>query len=212
MKLQKTTWILAIIALLLGSFVYFYEIQGKPKQEEIQANQKQIFDFQKEDIKELTIENNTEKLKFERTGNENKIWQMKQPEDVPASDAAVSFLLELLVEGKSDRTFTIPINQIKDYGLDKPLATVKVQLNNKTEHTIILGKPDFEDKFIYAQVDPPNQSKEELAIILVPKDFQYAVERELEEWKQPIETPSEKLDSNQPSPSQSPPTQPKPQN
>ncbi|MGK7876226.1 MAG: DUF4340 domain-containing protein [Xenococcaceae cyanobacterium] len=191
MKLQRTTWILLVLALILGGFVYFYEIQGAPKREAIQAKQKQIFDFEKEEIKEITIEKKEETLEFERTGDENKLWQMKQPEDVPASDAAVSFLLNLLVEGKSDRSFTIPSEQSKEYGFDKPFATVEIQLENQETHKLILGKPDFKDQFLYAQADPPSQTEQELTIILVPKDFQYAVERELEEWKQKEETPEE---------------------
>ncbi len=184
MKLQRTTWILVALALVLGGGVYFYEIQVKPKQEAIQAKQKQIFDFEEKEIKRLTIEKEEQVLEFERTDDENNPWQMKQPEDVSASDASVSFLLDLLVEGKSDRSFTIPRNQSKEYGFEQPLATVKVQLENQENHELILGKTDFNEQFLYAQADPPSETEQELEIMLVPKNFQYAVEREFEEWKQ----------------------------
>ena len=184
MKLQRTTWILVALALVLGGGVYFYEIQVKPKQEAIQAKQKQIFDFEAKEIKRLTIEKEEQVLEFERTDDENNPWQMKQPEDVSASDASVSFLLDLLVEGKSDRSFTILRNQSKEYGFEQPLATVKVQLENQENHELILGKTDFNDQFLYAQADPPSETEQELEIMLVPKNFQYAVEREFEEWKQ----------------------------
>ena len=184
MKLQRTTWILVALALVLGGVVYFYEIQVKPKQEAIQAKQKQIFDFEEKEIKRLTIEKEEQVLEFERTDDENNPWQMKQPEDVSASDASVSFLLDLLVEGKSDRSFTIPPNQSKEYGFEQPLATVKVQLENQETHELILGKTDFNEQFLYAQADPPSETEQELEIMLVPKNFQYAVEREFEEWKQ----------------------------
>ena len=184
MKLQRTTWILVALALVLGGGVYFYEIQVKPKQEAIQAKQKQIFDFEEKEIKRLTIEKEEQVLEFERTDDENNPWQMKQPEDVSASDASVSFLLDLLVEGKSDRSFTIPRNQSKEYGFEQPLATVKVQLENQETHELILGKTDFNEQFLYAQADPPSETEQELEIMLVPKNFQYAVEREFEEWKQ----------------------------
>ena len=184
MKLQRTTWILVALALVLGGSIYFYEIQVKPKQEAIQAKQKRIFDFEEKEIKRLTIEKEEQVLEFERTGDENNPWQMKQPEDVPASDASVSFLLDLLVEGKSDHSFTIPPNQSKEYGFDRPLATVKVQLENQETHKLILGKTDFNGQFLYAQADPLSATEQELEIMLVPKNFQYAVEREFEEWKQ----------------------------
>ncbi len=183
------TWILVAIAVLLGGFVYFREMQSKPPQEEVQVQQKPLFSFKEEDIKGLTLETPGKTLKFERTNDKNLPWRMKQPEDVPANDASVSFLLNLLIEGKSDRNVTITPEELKEYGLNKPLATIMIQLANQENHQIVLGKSDFKDEFIYAQIDPPSQGAKELTITLVPKEFQYAVERELVEWKQAAEKP-----------------------
>ena len=194
MKLQQTTWILLVLALGLGGFVYFQEIQAQKEREAVQQAQNKVFDFTEKQVLSLTIEKQKQTLKFERSNNEKTTWQMKQPNDVPADDASVAFLLNLLAEGKSDRSFTITAKQRKDYGLDQPLATVKVQLENKENHELILGKPDFNDQFLYAQADPSSEKEQDLKVILVPKDFQYAVERKLEEWKQKKET-SEKIDS-----------------
>lgn len=187
MKLQRTTWALLTVAILLGGGVYLYETVGKPHQQEVKAKQKQIFTFQEEDIKTLTIETKGQPLKFERTKDKNKPWQMKQPENIMASDAAVSFLLNLLVERQRDRAITVPVEQIKDYGLEPPVATITVQLANQETHKLILGNPNIEDLYIYAQIDPPPQASKEVQVVLVPKEFQYAVERELAEWKQPEE-------------------------
>jgi hypothetical protein len=191
MKLQKTTWVLLIVAVLLGGIVYFKEIQRTTQPEEVKAQNKQLFDFQEKDVQELTIETQKETLKFERTKRANNPWQMKHPENVQANDAVVAFLLNLLVEGKSDRTFTISEPQKKEYGLDKPLATINLQLENGTKHQLVLGNPDFEARSLYAQIDPSLKSDRNLQVILVPQDFQYAIDRDLTEWKQP-ETTSQK--------------------
>jgi Domain of unknown function (DUF4340) len=196
MKFQRTTWILISLALALGGFVYLYEIQGKDKRETIEAKQKQIFAFKAEEIKGLTIERNGQILKFEREGNDNKSWQMKQPENSPASDPTITFLLNLLVPGKSDRSFSVIGDRLQEYGLDRPIAKISLLLKNGKTQEIILGKPDFQNEFIYAQVDPPNQTQSEQKIILVSKDFQSAVERDLEEWKQKKPT-TEKSDSKE---------------
>ena len=60
---------------------------------------------------------------------------------------------------------------------------MKVQLENQETHELILGKTDFNEQFLYAQADPPSETEQELEIMLVPKNFQYAVEREFEDWK-----------------------------
>lgn len=185
MKFKKSTWILVSIALLMGGFVYFYETYSKPQQEAIQAKKQQIFDFQEEDIQALTIKKGKETLQFERINNANSSWRMKQPEDTLANDATVSFLISLLVEGKSDRNFTVSSNQVKDYSFDQPFATINIQLKNQSSHQLILGKSDFQDQSIYAQIDPPSQLPKEITVYLVDKSFQYALERDIAEWKQP---------------------------
>ncbi len=192
MKLRRTTWFLLGLALLLGGFVYVYEIQGKPQREAIEAKQKQIFTFPEKEIKELTIERAEQTLKFERTKDDRNPWLMKQPEEVPVNDGVISFLLNLLAKEQSDRSFTVSSDRLSQYGLDKPLATITIVLENGKKHQLILGKPDFQDKFIYALTQPPTNNKQKLEVILISKNFQYAVEREIEEWKQ-------KEENNQPS-------------
>ncbi|GBF79349.1 DUF4340 domain-containing protein [Aphanothece sacrum] len=184
MKLQKTTLGLFITAILFGGGVYIHEIQNESKQEETQSQEKKVFDFEEKDIKILTIETQGKTLKFEKTQNSQKPWQMKEPEDKVGNDAIISFLTNLLASEKIKRSFKVPTNQKKDYGLEKPLGIIKVELNDKTQHQLILGSPDFQGELIYAQVDPETQSQEQITISLVPKNFQYALERKPEEWLQ----------------------------
>ncbi|MBD2741454.1 DUF4340 domain-containing protein [Coleofasciculus sp. FACHB-1120] len=212
MKLKRTTWILILLALSLGGFVYFYEIKGAPQREAAQAKQKEIFSFEKDQIQALTVKSQEQTLKFERVTQEAvdktsiSQWQMKAPSNAPASDPSVSYLLNLLVDGKSDRTLSIFPNQLQEYGLDKPQATVEVRLNNQQTHQIILGKPNFNSSFLYAQVDPPAQTPQQLEVLLVPIDFEYGVKRPLSEWKakETVQKDSPDKTSDKAIPSQSP--------
>jgi hypothetical protein len=186
MRLQKTTWILIILAVGLTGLVYFYEFHDRANKEEVQSGAKKLFSFQEEDIQSIEINIKGENLKFEITGNGERLWEMKSPETARASSAALSYLTNLLVETKSDRTFTIPPSELEEYGLDKPLATVTITLTNQQVHQMVLGKTDLEDKQIYALIDANRSSKTEVEVSLIPKDFQYAVDRQLNEWKEPI--------------------------
>jgi len=200
MKLQRTTLILLLLALGLGGFVYFYERVATPQQEAAKVQAKKIFAFKKEEIQTLTIKNNTEALKFERVnppaGTQTRLssWQMIEPLNTPASEPAISYLLDLLVQGKSDRTFNILESQRSDYGLDQPFSTVEITLKNQRTHRIILGKPDFDRKFLYAQIDSAANKPQTLEVALVPIDFEYGVKRPLSEWQAKEES------SNKPSP------------
>ncbi|MEQ8466381.1 DUF4340 domain-containing protein [Coleofasciculus sp. E1-EBD-02] len=197
MKLQKTTWVLLIVALFLGGFVYFYEIVGTPQREAAKEAEKQLFSFEEDEIQQVNIYIQEESRKFERVSEPEPGWRMTEPKEVPASDPSVAFLLNLLVEGKSDRIIpNVPPENLKDYGLDKPQAMVTVRLKNDETHEILLGKPDFNNSFLYAQIDPFSDKSQQSNVFLVPMDFEYAVNRPLSEWEQPQETITEETESS----------------
>ncbi len=183
MKLKNSTWILVIVAIVLGTGVYIYETYTKPLQSAQQQQQKRLFSFSSDDIQTLTIESKGKTLEFERTGDSNTPWRMTEPENVIASDAAVSFLTDLLENGSAERTFSVASTQKGEYGLDNPQGVVKLTLKNGQSHQIILGKPNFEDRFLYALIDPA-QNTGQINISLVDKSFGYAIDRSLSEWKQ----------------------------
>ncbi|MBD2042548.1 DUF4340 domain-containing protein [Microcoleus sp. FACHB-672] len=124
---------------------------------------------------------------------------------MPASDASVAYLLSLLSSSKSARTIvmTNPAKQRQDFGLDEPVGTVEVKLKNQQTHRLILGKPDFNQSFLYAQANPSENRLEAIEVLLVPTDFENAVDRPLLEWKKeykdskpPETTPKDKKPQN----------------
>lgn len=184
MKLQRTTLILLLLALSLGVFVYFYEVQGASKQQLAKDQKQQIFSFEQEQVQSFTLKTKEQTLLFEREDNVSKpIWRMKAPSNTLASDAAVSYLMDLVVKGKSNRTIQVAAAQLQEYGLAQPQAIIEVKLKNQQTHQLILGKPDFNRNFLYAQADPPTKPAGNVDVLLVSPDFENAVERHLSEWK-----------------------------
>lgn len=194
MKLQQTTLILLGTAIVLGSFVYFHEIQNATQREAPKTIKQPIFSFKDEQVQSVTINLKDQTLEFERVSGQQTNWRMKTPQETLASDASVAFLLNLLVEGKSDRTFPIQSNQLPEYGLDKPSATVTVKLKNQVIHRLILGKPDFNRSFLYAQADPASHLPQQ-QVLLVPMDFEYGVNRPMAEWQFKQEKPASSMPS-----------------
>jgi hypothetical protein len=98
---------------------------------------------------------------------------------------------------------TNPAKQRQDFGLDEPVGTVEVKLKNQQTHRLILGKPDFNQSFLYAQANPPENRLEAIEVLLVPTDLENAVDRPLLEWKKedkdskpPETTPKDKKPQN----------------
>ncbi|OBQ10243.1 MAG: hypothetical protein AN482_09655 [Anabaena sp. LE011-02] len=184
MKFPKTTLILILLALGLGGFVYFHEIKGKNQQTEIKIQNQKIFAFTADDVQSLTIKIKETTLQLERRNTSEKPqWEIKSPISALANDAIVSYLMDLLVDGKSERTVLISSAELSEFGLDKPVATIDIKLKNQQSHQLILGKGDFNNQFLYAQAD----SNKNMNLLLVSKDFVNAVNRDISEWKQPAE-------------------------
>ncbi|MEH2237731.1 DUF4340 domain-containing protein [Nostoc sp.] len=193
MKLPRTTLILILLALGLGGFVYFYEIRGASVREEIKQQKQQIFSFAADDVQSLTVKTKKLTLNLERSPeSSNPKWLIKSPISEPANDAIVSYLMDLLVKGKSDATLSTPAKELGEFALDKPQATISITLKNRQSHQLILGKSNFNGRFLYAQADSVAKPDGNINVLLVSTDFANAVNRELSEWKQPVDN-SQKL-------------------
>ncbi|AFZ59972.1 DUF4340 domain-containing protein [Anabaena cylindrica FACHB-243] len=189
--MKRTTLILILLALGLGGFVYLYEIKGATQREEVQENKQQIFTFTADDVQSLTVKTKDITLNLERNDKpESPKWLIKSPISEPANDAIVAYLLDLLVKGTSEKTLSIPNNQRSEFGLEKSPTNIEIKLKNQQSHQLIIGKLNFNNSFLYAQVNPTNQTNDNINILLVSKDFLNAVNREISEWKQ-VENSSE---------------------
>lgn len=196
MKLQPTTIVLFFLALTMSGVVYFREIYGKTTKPEIQTQQ-QIFNFKADDVQALTVKINAKTLFIQRADTSKYKWMLKSPAVGPASDASVSYLMTLLL-GKSDRVLTVAVNQLPEYGLQPPQATIEIKLKNLQNHQLILGKHDFNHRFLYALADQATNPSGKINILLVPTSFQNAVNRQLPEWFADNHVPVEPEDSDTP--------------
>jgi len=194
MKLQKITWILLAIAVLLGGGLVIYELKRNPQQEEItKKEQKRLFSFQANDIQGISVEKSGQVLKFYRGSDAQQTWKMEQPESsepVEASEAALSFFVNLLIDSQSDRAFTTEVSQLKEYGLEQGFTVITIQLKNGKTHRLLLGNPDFKGDFLYSLVDPTQPPSSPLTISLVPRSFQDLINRDVNEWKKTDNNPT----------------------
>jgi hypothetical protein len=135
--------------------------------------------------------------------------EVKLLTEMPANEAYVAFLLNELATAKGDRIIADP--RIED-GIDKPLATVEITLNNGKKHQLILGNLNYNNTALYAVADPPTQLTKPLDILLVPINFQNAVNRPLSEWKQQEiqPTPTPETSTEESKKETPPPTEEKP--
>ena len=181
MKLKPSTLFFLLTALLLGGVVFIAQTQSPPSQEAKQTEPQNLVAFQEKQVKGLTLQTQLRSLKFER--DKDGKWQMLEPDRGLASDSSIAFLLNQMVAGKSQRSFTAKARDREQYSFHQPLATIEVTLNNQETHKLVLGGYDFNRANLYALLDPPVDPKADLKVLLVSPNFENAVSRPLADWK-----------------------------
>ncbi len=222
MKIQRNTLVLALVAFGLASGIYIQQrlaVTDSPSEVRTEGA-KPLFDFDEADVTQFTINRPDLSLSLEKQGPASTgdavadleaetaalgqpDWAITEPEQIPASDGAVAFLLNLLATGDRRDSFPIPNDgqpegptqqRLAEFGLDEPQAQVEVTLADGTTHQLVLGDSNFDNSGIYAvqDVDP---SREEIEVFLVNSSLEPAMLRSLEEWRYTAELPDESDDA-----------------
>lgn len=217
MKIQRSTLILALVAFGLSSGIYIQQrLANNPEVEIRQAGAEPLFAFDEADITQFTIRRPDLTLSLEKRKPANSgdavadleadtaaavqpDWSMTAPEQMPASDGAVAFLLNLLATGDRRDSFRITNDgqpqaktqqRLAEFGLDTPIAQVELTLADGTSHRLMLGDSNFDNSGIYAVKDA-DASSDAIEIFLVNSSLEPAVLRPLEEWRYTAELPDE---------------------
>ena len=197
MKFKKSTQILFASALILATGVAVYEGTIAPDRQAAKLLQQQVFNFEVDRVTTLTVKTPERTLKFDRLPPEEDSttprWQFQvveasdeseiQKDPIPAKEAYVSFLLDALVNAKSDRILTVTQSELGEYGLDEPQAIVEVKLDDETPHQIQLGERDFSESLVYAIADIPTEETTDLSVLLVSTNLENGINRSLSEWQ-----------------------------
>lgn len=212
MKIKPSTLGLLAVTLLLGGITLIVAQQPSPKSSDPTEISSQeaglIFELKEADVQTLSLQTRLRSLKFER--DKAGKWQMQEPEKTAASDPSIAFLLDLVATGKSQQTLTAPASDREQFGLHQPLATIEVTLKDQKTHKLVIGDYNFNRSALYAQADPPADETADLTLLLVSPNFDNAVNRPLDEWKQPAtaEKSPSPADSDSPTPASESPTPP----
>ena len=199
MKLQKSTLALLIgaIALTFGVVVYETQVSSGPQAED--AEGERLFTrnqaFEETDVQRLTLTRGDETLVFEQNLDNPDIeisWRMVEPEATLAEPAAIAYLLNILTTDPSLQTLTATPEQLTQYGLDDPDATLELLLADETTHTVKVGGTDFSGDNRYVQVDDGE------TVYVVAGGITNGVERPVEEWIAVTEAEDEDAAADEP--------------
>lgn len=232
LKRSTWIWLAIALGLGFGIIAYDQVSRQREERQAEQdlvfgLSEEEIQSFVIETVSKTDDEEKTQTLTFTRPNETVSPTQWEVTIDdqdpVQASDGAIAFLMNLILTGQTDGRLEATSQQIKEYGLDQPRARLILTLDNDETRELQLGTAGFDDQFVYAQVSSSLDEEEEKTdtnsqeqqfpgdrptlavkpVQTIPKDFEYALIRDLQEWQ--YTAPSPAPAAPEPSPSASPP-------
>ncbi|MGH0038040.1 MAG: DUF4340 domain-containing protein [Myxococcota bacterium] len=149
----RSTAVLFVVALLLGAFVYLYEIEGEEGRLEAEEAGKRVFaDLEQEDIwgVELTTTDDREARLESRDGE----WRVVSPVDFPADEIAADAIASTLAKLSNEGVIDEPQSP-ETYGLGEDAPRVRFDVG-QTQRGLTLGKktPVGSNSYVAAEGDP----------------------------------------------------------
>lgn len=148
--MKRSTLILLILAIGMGTAVYYLEYKpGKPRDEET-ATSKPAWDIKQDDISGIEIRRGGETLQFALDGEK---WQLRQPLSAVANDAALRSLASDIAGVTIEREFPAGAESLPSYGLATPALRIEFKLKSGKSRVIEIGEKDVLGSAAYARID-----------------------------------------------------------
>ena len=135
----RTTGILFFVALLLGGFIYFYEIRGGERREQAAADAKRLFvELAAADV--VWLEVRTDDGKDARLERVEGSWQMVEPLEFPADPLAADGIADALAGLTSEGVIEDPHGP-EVYGLSESGRSIRFGVKGGETLEVRVGDP-----------------------------------------------------------------------
>lgn len=136
MRKGKIT-ILALIFIILGSYVYFFEIEHEEKVNE-PAKIEKLLNFSPEKVQEIVLNKKGQRILLKKEDNQ---WKIKEPVESIARTDRVLSILSVFDYGIVREITTNPTpSELSDYGLDRPEIELEIKVKGEDSfQTLVIG-------------------------------------------------------------------------
>lgn len=147
----RTTGLLALVACLLGAFVYLYEIEGEAGREAARETEKRLFSgFEAEDVEaiELTTTDGVE-VRFERQGG---AWRVVSPVEGAGDAVALDSIASALAQLPRAGSVQAAPGDLAQFGLGDAAQVVRFEAGGASR-TLRVGKATPVGGHVYVATD-----------------------------------------------------------
>lgn len=147
----RNTALLLLVALGLGSYIYFVEIRGDEEREAAEQAERRLIDLEADEIQRLDLpltEGGRATL-----SRANGHWLIEQPLKTQADPVAVDRILEVLTTLESKSALETPGDDLDMFGLGDPVERVQVWTGADEGRVLAFGKDTPFGGQVYARVE-----------------------------------------------------------
>ncbi len=145
----KTTVLLALLLLALGTFYYVYEIRLAPGREKAEREKNRVWSVEAKDVEEVIFKRKDDTVHLRRQGDG---WELLVPVRARGEKAAIQDIVANLVAARVDREIDPNPARLDDFGLDRPAAEITIRVRGRREpQSLLLGGKSPSGVWVYAK-------------------------------------------------------------
>jgi hypothetical protein len=146
----KGTLILLVVCLLLGGYVYFYEIKGGEKREKAKEAEKQIWKIDSQSLQQIELFSAGQHITAVRQGISD--WKLTSPRTLDADSDELNALANSASNIQRDSVLEPNATDLTRFGLNPARSGLKLKTKEGKEYAIDFGITNPTGSFAYAAV------------------------------------------------------------
>jgi hypothetical protein len=146
----KGTWMLLVVCLAIGCFIYFYEIKGGEQREKAKENESRFWMLESKDIQQIEFSPPDEKIVAVRKTQEE--WAIQVPRPLEADSGELNRLAESAAGIKFESILEENVSDPAPFGLDPAPSGLKIKTGDGKEYGILFGNKNPTGNRMYARV------------------------------------------------------------
>jgi hypothetical protein len=150
----KSTSILLIVFVILGSYVYFAEYRGRDERQKQEEAKKKAFQVEEKDITDITLKYPDRTIEGVKKGE--KQWEFVNPAGVETDPDEWQMLASNIPRIEREDTVAENAQDLTPFGLKQPQVTVAAKLTNGQTIEISFGAENPRKTYHYAKLASSN--------------------------------------------------------
>jgi len=145
----RGTWILLLVFLVLGGYVYFAEYRGRDEREQQEAAKKKLFATPPKDVTELSLIFPDHRISAVKKDTR---WEITEPQGVDADSSEWDSLVSSLGQIEKDRVVASGNLDVAQFGLDHPAVQVSAKSKDGKTVSVQFGSDNPKKDLTYAKL------------------------------------------------------------